>query len=168
MGRNSKLSEEQKNEICMMYQNICMRYKTVAVYSRLASTYGIPMRTIFDVLEEAGLMSRGPRLSKNKREKICKEYQDGAGSYQLANDYGVSRQAILSLLKRREITIRRETPTPDEEKEIYHSFCEEGLAMHSLRRKHHRGNEVIRKIVGKYNLFSIVDLYAKCVGGSGK
>ncbi len=167
MGRNPKLSEEQKKGICMMYQNICRRYKTVAVYSQLASAYGTPMRTIFDVLEEAGLMSRGPRLSKNKREKICKEYQDGESSYQLAKDYGISRQAILSLLKRREITIRRETPTPDEEKEIYYSFCE-GLAMHSLRRKHHRGNEVIRKIIGKYNLFSIVDLYSKCMAGVKK
>lgn len=99
-----------------------------------------------------------------RNRDIRGDYIEGKSTYTLAEMYGMSHESILKVVGKKIVDRNNGKIAPEEEKKVYEDFCGEfGIA--ALRKKYHRSKGIIKKVVGKYNLFGLVDLYSKCVAG---
>ena len=63
-----------------------------------------------------------PRLSAEKVSQIVTAYETGKTVYELAAEYGCHRVTISAVLKRRGVTLRRTSPTPEQVDKMVHLY----------------------------------------------
>jgi hypothetical protein len=75
------------------------------------------------------------RLGAERVEEIVRRYQAGESARSLANEYGVAPSALIRLLRERNVVVRRQIVTPEQEATMAREY-EAGATIAELERMH--------------------------------
>jgi hypothetical protein len=75
------------------------------------------------------------RLSTEQIEDVVRRYEAGESARTLASEFGVAPSALLRLLRERNVVVRRQVITPDQEQLMARDY-ESGMTMAELEMKH--------------------------------
>jgi transposase len=104
MGRPSKLTDEQQQEICQ-------RYLAGETANQLAEVFGVNNTTISTAIKRQGGAMRSASqamrtFSDEQEAEICTRYRRGESAIDLEGSFGVNRSAIYGILRRNGERIR--------------------------------------------------------------
>jgi DNA-directed RNA polymerase specialized sigma24 family protein len=75
------------------------------------------------------------RLSAKQIEDVIRRYEAGESARSLAAEVGIAPSALIRLLRERNVVVRRQTVTPDQEEMMARDY-EAGMTVAELKEKH--------------------------------
>jgi hypothetical protein len=75
------------------------------------------------------------RLSAEQIENVVLRYESGESARSLASDFDVATSALIRLLRERNVVVRRQTITPEQEQMMARDY-ESGMTVAELKDKH--------------------------------
>ena len=75
------------------------------------------------------------RFSAEQMEDVVQRYEAGESARALATEFGVAPSALIRLLRERNVVVRRQTITPDQEETMARDY-EFGMTVAELKEKH--------------------------------
>lgn len=75
------------------------------------------------------------RLSAEQIEHVVKRYEAGESARSLAAEFGIAPSALIRLLRERNVVVRRQAITPDQEETMARDY-ESGMTVAELKEKH--------------------------------
>jgi len=75
------------------------------------------------------------RLSAKQIEDVIRRHEAGESARSLAAEFGIAPSALIRLLRERNVVVRRQTVTPDQEEMMARDY-EAGMTVAELKEKH--------------------------------